>query len=258
MSLKHVPSRNRPFVPRLEMLEERDCPSVSAGIFYNTLYLIGDSAANKVAITDDGQGKVSATIDGVQASGSDIRGIVVLAGAGNDSVTYTLSGLLKTSRGLLIDLGGGDDSATLDASLGVASGSLLGTVRGGSGNDTIKADLGPIAANAHVLLTLDGGLGNDTIAATFKGQLNGSLGLAILGGWGQDTLSADITIEAESTGQLATLVSGGPDNDALTLNVNDGTAQAGKTGLSYFFAALDGGLGTDTAIHTDNVSVYNV
>src|SRR5690242_11287929 len=67
------------FVPRLEALEDRCCPSVSATVTGTTLSIVGDNLANVVTITDDGQGHVSATItspktgDTQNASGANIN-----------------------------------------------------------------------------------------------------------------------------------------------------------------------------------------
>src|SRR5262249_59785981 len=91
----------------VEALERRDCAVVSAGVFGHTLFVRGDANANVITITDDGKGAVSAKIDGVSASGTGITHIMVEAGAGNDSLTYTLGGPLAGEERLLADLGSG-------------------------------------------------------------------------------------------------------------------------------------------------------
>lgn len=197
----HARSRTlRPrFIPRLDALEDRWCPA-AIQVIGHTLFVIGDAGANQVAIQDGGNGQVDATIDGLTASRSGINAIVVLAGAGNDSVSYSLNN-------------------TLTQLMAVA-------VYGGSGDDTIKATANAdIAADAALLLYLDGGFGADTISVDYQGQLQGALAAVLNGGAGNDTLTANVALNAGSTGYLAAALYGGAGTDAATLNVTGDTTQ---------------------------------
>lgn len=249
--------RNRCLLPTLELLEGRDCPSVSATFAFQTLLVRGDAADNEITITDDGQGNVSATIDGTTVEGKNVRNIIVLAGDGDDAVTYTASGSLEGSRRLGIHLGKGDDSFTLEGSQGITSGTLAVAVLGHQGADTMEVTLGSIEEGARALLTLHGANGDDTATTTFTGDLNGKLAFGLHGGTGNDTLTGDVTVNEGSTGKLAALVQGGSGGDTLTLNINDSSAIDGETGLDFFRALVVGGSGNNTVDSTDNVTVVN-
>jgi hypothetical protein len=248
----------RNFVPRCETLEGRDCPSGFSGglgvsVVGHTLVVRGDNNANAVTITDDGQGNVSATIDGKSASGTGINKIIVDTKGGDDTVKYTLTGALAASEVVFIELGRGTDSATLDFSPGVNAGKLRVAVEG-HGTDTINATFGSIAAGAAVRASFEGGRGDNTINTTFSGDLNGSLSLSAEGGRGNDTIATNVTVNAGSTGKLAARVEGGDGTNNLTLNVNDNTVTNGKTGLARLRATIEANAG-DTVTSTSNVKV---
>src|SRR5262249_39682607 len=153
--------------PGLEALETRDCPTIHLGVVGNALFVLGDAADNKVAITDDGKGAVTATIDGRSISGTAIRPILVDTQRGNDTFSYTLTGPLAGKRTLAVELGAGNDTGTLDASKGITSGALRAELEGGDGLDTLSATIGSIAAGARAAVEVEGGKGNDTINTIF-------------------------------------------------------------------------------------------
>src|SRR6516225_872710 len=147
MSNLRKPSRpqrrmNR-FVPQLEAFEDRNCPSFVA-VQGHTLLVIGDSSANTISIMDSGNGMVTGTIDGQSATGTAIHNVVVHAGAGDDTLTYTLTSALTTSEHLQINMGSGMDTATLDFSPGVTSAHLSVDFTGNKGDDTLTTMLGPV------------------------------------------------------------------------------------------------------------------
>jgi hypothetical protein len=243
--------------PRLEVLEDRSCPAVFIVTFGGTMFVVGDNAANGVTITDQGDGNVEAVITSpsntAEREASNINSIVVLTGGGGDTVDYQLDNPVTRAKALSVDLGGGDDTANLNASAGVNGSYLLASVYGGAGADAITGSIGAIAAGAAAALALDGGLGNDTVTATSDGLLNGALAVAVSGGQDNDTVSAVLTVAAGSTGSLAAAALGGLGNDKLTLNVNDNSGAGGESTLAYRLAVLDGGAGTDTCTATANV-----
>jgi hypothetical protein len=249
------------FLPSPEALEDRCCPVVSIVPLGRTLLVLGDGAANTVTVTDQGNGTVAATVTGPSNSAArtanNVTTIVVLAGDGADTVTYQLDSPLTTARALLVELGRGNDSATLDASAGVDGSYLLATALGGDGNDTIQASVGGVAAGAAAALGLEGGRGGDTLGATSAGLLNGALAVGVAGGLDGDTLAADLTVDAGSTGALVAAVGGGAGDDGLTLNVHDNSGGGGASTLRHLAAVLDGGAGTDTCAVTGDVDVIN-
>src|SRR5262245_54586459 len=95
------------FRPVLETLENRCCPSTIA-VHGNVLLIQGNNQANVVTISDDGQGGISATLDGKTASGTGITNIVMILKNGDDSVTYAATGKLESSLHVVIQAGRGD------------------------------------------------------------------------------------------------------------------------------------------------------
>src|SRR5262245_14200098 len=249
------------FTPRLQALEDRTSPAVAIFTFGGTMFVLGDGSANTVTLDDKGDGNITATITSSTNTATrtaNVGAVVVLTGGGADTVNYKLANPLTAYRALLVDLGSGDDTATIDATAGVNRSALAVAVLGGDGADNIKASVGAIAAGAYAGLALDGGAGGDTIDVTSNGLLNGALAVAVAGGSGNDMLSANLNIAAGSTGYLAAAVLGGFGDDNLTLNVNDNSGGAGGTStLKFLFAAIDGGPGTDTCAATNNVDVFN-
>jgi hypothetical protein len=229
------------FKPRLQALEDRTSPAVAIFTFGGTMFVLGDGSANTVTLDDKGDGTITATITSSTNTATrtaDVVAVVVLTGGGADTVNYKLANPLTAGRALLVDLGSGNDTATIDASAGVNSSALAVAVLGGDGADNVKASV-------------------DTIDVTSNGLLNGTLAVAVAGGSGNDMLSANLNIAAGSTGRLAAAVLGGFGDDNLTLNVNDDSGAGGASTLAFLYAAIDGGPGIDTCTHTDNVAVFN-
>ena len=82
----------RTFAPRLEMLERRLCLACDIGFEDGQLVVSGDKADNVVAITADGAGGVTVSCDdGEEQSFEGVEGITVDLGQGNDSATIDLS-----------------------------------------------------------------------------------------------------------------------------------------------------------------------
>src|SRR5262249_57256558 len=97
----------------------------------------------------------------------------------------------------------------------------------------------------------DGGDGKDKVAVSYTGAVNGDLDFRATGGDGDDTVVGTVTLGAGSTGSLKGRVNGGDGNDDLTFNITGATA-----GVAID-AVLDGGDGTDTCVHTTNVTAKN-
>lgn len=255
------------FIPQLETLEDRNCPSFIA-VEGHTLLIRGDAMANTISITDNGSGMVSGTIDGQTASGTSINHVVVHAGAGDDTLTYTLTSPLTTPENLQIDMGSGVDSATLDFSPGIMSTRLKVDATGSKGDDTLTTTVGPIT-DSHVDFRSNLGKGTDTFDGTLLGNITGSSAVRfqVQGGKGADTLGfhaastnidagakldvnlrggkGDDTINVDYTGvlngKLRLNASGGKGADTINANV---TLNAGSTG--ELRGAVRSGAGKDT------------
>jgi hypothetical protein len=260
------PRMNR-FVPRLEALEDRNCPSF-IGVQGHTLLVIGDSSANTISIMDSGNGMVTGTIDGQSATGTAVHNVVVRAGAGDDTLTYTLSNPLTTSEHFQINMGSGTDSATLDFSPGVTDSHLKVDFTGNKGDDTLTTKIGSVM-DSHVDFRANLGKGADTFDGTLLGNIMGDSAVRFLveGGKGTDTLgfhAASTNIDAGASLNVNLL--GGKDDDTinfdymgqvngrLRLNADGGkgndtinamtTLNAGSTG--EFLGTVKGGQGANT------------
>ena len=101
------------FVPRLEALEDRSCPSCTTNLVGSTLTILGDQAANIIEITDDGAGTIKVVCDGgAEASYTGVQNIVVRAGASGDTVDYTLTGDKSDQLNLDVAMQQGADQFT--------------------------------------------------------------------------------------------------------------------------------------------------
>jgi hypothetical protein len=242
----------RRFLPAVESLEARWCPSVSIGVRGQVLFIRGDAAANTVAIQDDGSGNVTANIDGKSVSGSNIHRIYVDTHGGGDTINYSLTNPLQTREFLGIETGAGNDTITLDFSQGVAAGGRLGVgVQTGGGDDNVSATLGSIAAKASASVNIETGDGNSTVNFGFTGALNGSLSTRLESGDGNNTVTNNYTVDAGSTGRLRTKVEVGDGNNNLTMNIlGDGVST-----LKALYAKLEACSGMNTIVNTPNVVV---
>ena len=99
--------------------------------------------ANDIQIHDDGTaGGVTVTVDGLDQtlSGAAVSRVVVLAGSGDDTVSYALTGdYVGTTRTVNLYLGNGDDTFTGDLGFAIdADSSLTLRVCGGNGRTTCR------------------------------------------------------------------------------------------------------------------------
>jgi hypothetical protein len=195
-----MPARNHYFVPRVEALERRWCPSLAVRVdgailslspgnpeSDDTLLIRDDGAGNVVLDSVDMQIPVSPyAVDSFSATG--IGQIVVRAGPDDDYVDFRLTGKLTSSLDLEIDLGDADNNiANLDFTAGIAA-PLTMNVFGGAGNADIIESFGDVSAGvtAHTFL----GSGDSSLLANFGGTLSGgSFLFEADGGPGNDRMS---------------------------------------------------------------------
>lgn len=239
---------------RLENLEARECPAATITVLGSVMTIRGDNLANNIAISDNGQNAVTATVDALApVTATGITTIRVNAEAGNDVFAYRLTGAAGTPRSLFVDLGKGNDSGSLNLGAGFAAGRFFADVQGNDGIDSLAATLGSVAQGASAVAEVNGGKGTDVINGAFTGALNGFLDFKLDGQDDADTVVGNLTINAGSTGALDTSVRGGKGNDQLTLNVIDNTAINGRSRLAFFEADIRGDDGVDTLTNTANV-----
>src|SRR5216684_6324 len=241
-------SRTR-FVPQLEALEDRNCPSFIA-VEGHTLLIRGDNTADTISITDSGNGTVSGTIDGQSATGTAIHNIVVHTGGGDDTLTYTLTNPLTSAEHLQINMGSGKDSATLDFSPGITDTHLKVDFTGGRGDDTLTTKFGPIM-DSQIYFRANLGKGADMFDGSLLGNIMGDSAVRFLvqGGKGEDTLDATATLNAGSMGEFLGRVKGGQGTNNLTFDVIDNSG--GMADVDAFLFSHAG----DTVTNTPNVVV---
>jgi hypothetical protein len=208
------------------------------------LTLVGDATASALAIraTEQPFGYVVEGLDGATIDGA---------------ASVTFSGV---TRGLSVDLGGGDDALLLTArapSGPVSDAVFLAlSIRGGAGDDVVVFD--------HVRLlgktSLDLGDGADT-AAAFASALRAALRLR--GGEGDDLAFVGLSSEVRAKTQLSlglgddvVLVENAIVEEKLRVVLDAGDDAAGFALLSAPVAGkIDGGLGDDLVLEDGSAGV---
>jgi len=252
----------------LEQLEDRCCPSTFT-VNGSNLVIQGDNAANVVELTDDGQGNLTGTVDGEAVEGAGITNVVFHGRKGDDSFTYTLTGQRTTGQHLVLNLGDGDDTVTLDYAAGVAGPRLKIDLTAGKGNDTTTATFGELSSAVNLFFRANLGDGDDTLDTTLAGGVldtararfkvqahkgidtvafhattgnvdaGALLDLDVHGGKGDDNVTVNTGGQMNGTFKLT--VDASTDSDTVTANL---AADAGSTGS--FKATVRGGTGDDT------------
>jgi hypothetical protein len=236
--------RTRNLVPRLECLEDRWCPSgASISIAQGVITIHGDGKADTIAVSDNGQGTVNATITSAsgqvlsQGGGQSLSTIKIDGEGGNVTVNYLLTGTLMTPETLDLCLGGGNVNATLDYSAGLASSLSLNVNGAGSGTNTLSTVVGNMSATAmfNQMECLDTGATKAT--TTFKGT---------------ETAGASISIAAGGVGGANELVTNFGNVTGAMVNLHEelgaGTASSavtfGNLSGANVSIDIDGGAGT--------------
>ena len=194
---------------RVEALEDRCTPAVTAVFNGGILTVLGDNAANVIRVGADSGGNLVVT-----NNNQTVAIQVVNGNATRDGVQH-----------IVIDGKGGNDALSTDASLNrIVNGSLAGaadvTMLGGAGNDTLQVGhggivgglagvdangvvVGPVVGNAF----MDGGTGDDTLISGFGND-------TMLGGTGDDNY-------LWPPGTLTDFWDGGAGFDTVTIVGND-------------------------------------
>jgi hypothetical protein len=250
----------------VEQLEDRCVPACTVtptGVAPNVvLTILGDNANNSIQISDDGNGNITVTCDGVASLPvAGVRDIVVNGRKGRDSVFYTLTADLAAAqtRNVTVDLGEGNDLFLAQA---INNADIMGTaalsfnIKGNLGNDHIRfsfTDDFDVNAAGILGILVNGNEGNDRIALVQLGAIDGNFNLALNGNAGRDRVGASLNLDSSSAGVVNAVVRGQADNDLLTLLLTTGEGvTATLTGK------VSGGGGINTAVATDGVTVQGV
>jgi hypothetical protein len=250
----------RRFLPGLESLESRWCPS-TAGITQtgHALTLQGDGANDMITVSDNGQGGVTASITLAgrtqTLSAAGITSIDIEGGGGNDTISYALTGALGEHEPLMVCLGKGNSQAALDYSAGLNNATLAVAIGGGAGSNQVTTQFGALSGS-RLNLTEFLGAGGATSHVNFAGPLSNSLAtVTFQGGSGKDHVFAQLAGSFSNSNLqfLGTLGSGGSSFDLEAV----GTAQDPITlQNSVVHFDIDGGSGGNTI--TFNAGSVNV
>jgi Ca2+-binding RTX toxin-like protein len=219
------------FIPKFEVLENREVPAVISVASAGVLFVRGDQADNQILVAADTTGQI--TVNGT-----------AVTGATRDSI-----GMINVQGR------GGDDSITLDRTLNTVSstGSLLRSpdsqVYGGSGDDYINilnggivgglagvingVVVGPVVGNNYT----EGGAGDDTFISGFGED-------TFLGQSGDDTYvwnpgTIDDRFDGGSGRDTATIIGNNNASDAFSLSVINKQLVFQRTNLINFTVTMD-------------------
>src|SRR4051794_7838287 len=137
---RQTPRCEKKFLPQVETLEGRCCPSVMTSLQGGVLTVTGDGAADAVQITAQDRG-FSVTAGNVTRSFQDVRKVVVDLKGGNDTVTLDLSGAGRRAVDVDLTTGAGEDNVTVTlGSTARAPVNLRVNLDGGDDRFTLSAD----------------------------------------------------------------------------------------------------------------------
>jgi len=239
---KHLSGR---YIPRLEGLENRWCPSCTVTVNGGVMRITGDGGANTVTVTHDGAGNVTATCDTASGTGSNIRKILIDTKGGNDTVNLSVTGDLTTRLDLDLNLGSGNDNA--DLNFAAISGRLNLKADLGSGNDLIDVNLDQeLRAGAEVDMDVRGGDGTDTWALSVNEVRTGAeLDARFDGGRHDDVLNVFLGDPIDSGAEVSISGRGGDGNDSLKVDATTFGTGANIAAGAELKVRLDGGNGVD-------------
>lgn len=216
------------FCPRLEQLERRDCPSCTVFQKEQTLFILGDEAANQIAIADTREGGIAVSCDrGETERFTGVNRIELRTQGGDDEITATFQTPPEPVFEFRAQLGAGNDRLSIsgfDPQPDPPLRSVEFDIRAGEGDDTIAATFACPADPTNFHFSADLGAGNDRLDINWFDPQPDPPGRAvrfdIAGGEGNDDVTFNmggITIN----GQFVMNVNGGDGNDSWTMNLGD-------------------------------------
>jgi hypothetical protein len=262
--MRHRRRPAAPFVPRVEVLEDRRllAPCTIAALPGGLLQVRGTNGKDNIQVLDNGTAGVNNVVvvcrGQTMAPGEAITTVDVRTRRGNDQVSYVLNGPLLNgvSRTVTVDLGPGHDSfaARLRASLLTRSSLTINAIGGQAGDKlSLLAGSTNIAAAAQLNANLIGGTGPNLIQANYRGQLVGSLVLFASGRLGPDVISAQATLTNGSTGTGSVQERGGFATDQILLDVE----KLSLLDPGALSTLIDGGPGRATCIVSPGVATIH-
>ncbi|MFL5338806.1 MAG: hypothetical protein ACJ8F7_01450 [Gemmataceae bacterium] len=259
------------FQPRLVALEGREVPSATATVLGNKLAIQADNAGSVISITDDGLGHVSASVTSaggtVSTKGSNVTQIAVTGGEGNDRVYFALAGTLKTALKMDMDLGAGNDHASMDFYRGISNSAVNVNVRAGVGNDSVESIYGTMT-DAAVSYKASLGTGNDASSVTLFNGLSGNSKATfdVAGDTGADRVDFNVMGKIDAAAALKLHAENSTDaNDRVTIRYRgelDGTLTANVDkaaswyGVQSKFTLDAASTGSLTAVVRDATGAY--
>jgi hypothetical protein len=233
--------------------------SVAGGM---QLRITGTNRPDSIVINDNGTatiGNIQVTVNGrTYTSQFADTSIWVIGNAGNDTVTYNLTGDLIAARTVIAQLGAGNDTFTANLPHNIQTTKLFDLEADGNGGDNTLAvnQIGTVSGGTFFPY-LNGGGKNDTISYNFQGDIGAGavVGPVLLGGSGNNTIN--LTYAGDDLGQLFynSTINGGAGNNNINAQVHLGPNSTGKVGTSWSQPAIvQGGTGTNNityAIHVD-------
>jgi hypothetical protein len=211
------------FIPKLEALEDRCCPStVSLNSQTHFLTLTGDASNSTIVIRDDGHGDIQVYgLAGATAAHplkyTGVTAIEMDSKTGNDHLDYALTGALTKPEKLTLNLGKGADQVKLDFTKGVSAANLGVSINGvGGGGQEVTALFGAIT-NTNLQLAAHLGDGWNHFTALFNGDLNGSakVDVNVLGGKGVDGISVEAKGGIAASARLSVEANGGAGDNTV-------------------------------------------
>jgi hypothetical protein len=165
------------FQPAMETLEDRWCPSASSITLQgqHTLVIHTTHAADAITITDNGQGGVSATVTGgdtLSGGGASVTGVVVIADAGNDSISYAATGQVTVNHNIRLNLKGSHDQVSFNFNDGINTDMFGLQILNHGGSDSVAASFGNIV-DTVLNFSSNSPAGKDQVVVNLNGNING-------------------------------------------------------------------------------------
>lgn len=228
-----TPAARRP-APRLEALEGREVPAVSVmSLTGGELKITGTGAGDKVYITQDDNAnslKIVSQNDNKTwtYSSSSVKKVSGDLGAGNDYLSWNLTGASKYAKEVDMKFSSGDDDVNLFLSGTTIRADMTFYLDMGSNDDYASATLGHIH-DAYVHIYANLGSGDDTAWMNLKGDIynHGTVSFAVEGSYGKDDIKAKVgdpffgdgVSEIGANANLIVNFDGGTGDDTIKMDI---------------------------------------